>query len=70
MVYMESVDRLEKFWHNLIYEQKLSWGTHGNGAVVTYYPEVPLFVFNHATGINVNEDEAESLLNEVTEYFS
>ena len=71
MVYMESVERLEKFWHNLIYEQKLSWGKlNVNGAIVAYYPEVPLFVFNHATGINVNEDEAESLLYEVTEYFS
>jgi len=70
MVYMESVERLEKFWHNLIYEQKLAWGTHVNGAVVAYYPDIPIFVFNHATGINVNEDEAESLLNEVTEYFS
>ncbi len=69
MVYMRNVERLEQFWHNLISEQKLAWGTHVNGTVVAYYPEVPLFVFNHAADINVSEDEAESLLNEVTEYF-
>ena len=40
-----------------------------NGAVVAYYPEVPIFVFNHAADINVSEDEAENLLNGVKEYF-
>jgi len=40
-----------------------------NGAVVAYYPEVPYFVLNHAADINVNEDEAENLLNRVTKYF-
>lgn len=69
MVYMRSVERLEQFWHNLISEQKLAWGTDVNGAVVAYYPEIPIFVFNHAADINVNENEAEDLLNRVTEYF-
>lgn len=66
---MRSVERLEKFWHNLISEQKLAWGTDVNGAVVAYYPEVPIYPLNHAADINVSEDEAESLLNRVTEYF-
>ena len=64
---MRSVERLEKFWHNLVLT--FPSGTDVNGAVVTYYPEVPMLVFNHAADINVDEDEAENLLNRVTEYF-
>ena len=64
-----SVERLEEFWHNLISEQKLAGGTTVNGAVVAYHPEVPIYPLNHAADINVSEDEAESLLNRVTEYF-
>jgi len=45
------------------------WTTDLNSAVLIYYPEVPFFVLNHAADINVNEDEAENLLNRVTEYF-
>jgi ribosomal protein S18 acetylase RimI-like enzyme len=67
---LRNVERLEKFWHNLISEQKLAWGTNVNGAVVAYYPEIPIYPFNHAAGINVDKDEAESLLNKVTDYFS
>ena len=67
---MGSVERLERFWHNLISEQKLARGTDVNGAVVAYYPEIPIYPLNHAADINVNEDGAESLLNKVTEYFS
>ncbi len=66
---MRIAGRLEQFWHNLISEQKLARGTEKNGAVVAYYPEIPLFVFNHAADINVSEDEAENLLNRVKEYF-
>ena len=69
MSVLGSVERLERFWHNLISEQKLAWGTDVNGAVVAYYPEIPIYPLNHAADINVNEDEAESLLNKVTEYF-
>jgi GNAT superfamily N-acetyltransferase len=64
---LRSVERLEKFWHNLILT--FPWGTDVNGAVVTYHPEVPMLMFNHAADINVNEDEAENLLNRVTKYF-
>ncbi len=65
-----SAERLEGFWHNLISEQRLAGGTTVNGAVVAYCPEVPIYPLNHAADINVSEDEAESLLNRVTEYFS
>ena len=64
---LRSIERLEKFWHNLILA--FPSATDLKGAVVIYYPEVPFFVFNHAADINVNEDEAENLLNRVTEYF-
>ena len=67
---MRNVERLEQFWHNLISEQKVAWGIDMNGAVVAYYPEVPIYPLNHAADINVSEEEAESLLNRVTEYFS
>jgi len=66
---LRSVERLEKFWHNLISEQKLAWATNVNGAVVAYYPAVPIYSLNHAADISVNEDEAENVLNKVTEHF-
>jgi len=64
---LRSIKRLEKFWHNILLT--FPWTTDLNEAVLIYYPEVPFFVLNHAADINVNEDEAENLLNEVTEYF-
>jgi len=64
---LKSIKRLEKFWHNLILA--FPSATDLKGAVVIYYPEVPFFVLNHAADINVNEDDAENLLNRVTEYF-
>ena len=66
---MRSVERLEQFWRNLISEQKLAWGTNVNGAVVAYYPAVPIYSLNHAADISVNGDEAENVLNKVTEHF-
>lgn len=66
---LRSIERLEQFWHNLLLEKKLSWGTELNGAVVAYYPEIPIYPLNHAADINVNEDEAENLLNKVTQHY-
>lgn len=65
---LRSVERLEKFWRNLILTFS-PWVTDVNGAVVVCYPEVSMYPANHAAGININEDEAENLLNRVTEYF-
>jgi len=65
---LRRIERLEKFWHSLVLS--FPWAEDLNGAVVTYYPEVPMLVLNHAADINVDEDEAENLLNRVTEYFS
>ena len=45
------------------------WGTKVNGAVVSCYPAVPISQFNHAADIDVNEDEAEDLLEVVTRHF-
>ena len=64
---LRNVERLEQFWHNLVLTFPLAKDV--NGAVVTCYPEVPFYGFNHAADINVNEDEAEKLLNKVTKYF-
>jgi len=63
-----SVERLEKFWRNLFLT--FPWVTDVGGAVIVYYPDVPMFVLNHAADINVDEDEAENLLSRVMKYFS
>jgi GNAT superfamily N-acetyltransferase len=65
---LRNVERLEKFWHNLVLT--LPWVIDMNGAVVIHCPEMPVPLFNNATSINVNEDEAENLLNKVINYFS
>ena len=65
---MKSVERLEQFWHNLVLTM-VPLAKDINGAVVTCYPEVPIFPCNHAATINVDENEAEDLLNRVTKYF-
>jgi len=64
---LRSVKRLEQFWHDLILT--FPWAKDVNGAFVICYPEIPMYPFNHAGDVNVNEDEAENLLNQVTEYF-
>ena len=66
---MTSLQRLERFWRNLISEQKLTLGTEVSGAVISCWPEIPSFRLNHAANIDVSEEEAESLLNRVTRYF-
>jgi ribosomal protein S18 acetylase RimI-like enzyme len=48
----------------------LPWATEVNGAVVIYCPEMPVPLFNNATSVNVNKDEAESLLGTVVNFFS
>lgn len=45
------------------------WSKELRGAVATYYPEVPIPQLNHAVDINAEEDEAENLLDRITEYF-
>jgi len=65
---LRSVERLEKFWHDLVLT--LPWAIDMNGAVVIYCPEMPVPLFNNATNINVNEDAAEFLVNRVINYFS
>jgi len=64
---LRSIKRLEKFWRNLVLA--FPFTTDLKETVVIYYPEVPFFVLNHAADINVNEDEAENLLNKVTKYY-
>ena len=64
---MRSTERFERFWHDMVLA--FPWGTEVNGAVVSCYPEIPISQFNHATDIDVREDEAENLLEVVTRHF-
>ncbi len=66
---MSNLQRLERFWHNLVCEQKLTSGTEVDGAVIAWWPDIPSFRLNHAAGIDVSEEESGRLLNQVTEYF-
>jgi GNAT superfamily N-acetyltransferase len=45
------------------------FGTDLDGAILVYNPDVPIFVVNHVACVNVSENEVESLLNRVTEYY-
>jgi len=64
---LRNVKRLEQFWHNLVLTAPLAKDV--KGAVVTCYPEISMFPLNHAADINVNEGQAENLLNRVTRLF-
>ncbi len=67
MINLEITKRFEQFWHNLVLT--IPFAEEINGAVVTYYPELPILHFNHAATINVEDKEAEGLLKRVTKYF-
>ena len=64
---MESIERLEQFWYNLVLD--FFGGTDMNGAVRVCYPEIPIHQFNNIADINVYEDEVENLLKRATGYF-
>jgi ribosomal protein S18 acetylase RimI-like enzyme len=67
MINLRIVERLEEFWYNLILT--IPFAEEINGAAVTCYPELPIFHFNHAAAINIDNKEAEALLERVTEHF-
>jgi GNAT superfamily N-acetyltransferase len=60
-------ERLEEFWHNFVLT--IPYAKKVNGAVVTCYPELPVFHFNHAATINVEDREVEGLLKKATKFF-
>jgi len=64
---LRDLERLEQYWRDLVLT--IPEAKDVNGAVVACYPEITMPQCNHAANINVNEDEAEGLLNRVTEYF-
>ena len=66
---MNYVERFREYWHSLITEQKLANGTSLGGAVISYYPEIPISTFNHAADIRVNENEINDLLKGLSEFF-
>jgi GNAT superfamily N-acetyltransferase len=67
MINLRIVERLEQFWRNFVLTMPLAKAI--KGAVVTCYPALPAFHFNHAANINVEDREAENLLKRVTKYF-
>lgn len=66
---MTSLQRLERFWHSLVSEQKLTLGTEVSGAVIACWPDIPSFRLNHAADIDVSEEEFDNLLSATTDYF-
>lgn len=68
VIFLSEVKRLETLWHNLA--STLPGATKIKGALVVHYPEIPIYIANHATSINVKEDEATNLIKRVTQYFS
>jgi len=66
---MANLQRLERFWHSLVSEQKLTIGTEVNGAVIACWPDIPSFRLNHAADIDVSEEGFDSLLNATSDYF-
>jgi GNAT superfamily N-acetyltransferase len=66
---MKNLRRLERFWHSLVSEQKLTLGTEVDGAVIACWPDIPSFRLNHAADIEVTKERFDSLLRAVTDYF-
>jgi len=58
--------KLEQYWHRMILT--LPQTKDLKGAVTTCNPDIPLPPCNHAADININEDEAENLLNAVVKH--
>jgi len=63
---LTDTERLERYWHKLVLT--IPQTKDLNGAVITCNPDLPLPPCNHAADINVNEDEAENLLNAVIKH--
>lgn len=67
MIDLRIIERHEQFWRDFILAIPLA--EEIKGAVVTCFPELPAFHFNHAASINIEDAEAENLLKRVTKYF-
>lgn len=63
-----NIDRLERFWHNLVLTFPET--AQIRGAVVCHVLEIPVPLFNHATSVNVNDDDAEDFVKTVIKHFS
>ncbi len=59
------VGRLEQFWREFAPS-----GTDLGNAFLVYNPDLPLWLFNYVTCVNVSENEVKSLLNRAIEYYS
>jgi ribosomal protein S18 acetylase RimI-like enzyme len=64
---LEDIERLERYWHRVLLTFPQTEDV--KGAVISCYPALPMPQCNSAADINVNEDEAEDLLNRVTKHF-
>ena len=64
---MRDTERLEQYWHR--FALTIPQTKDLKGAVIACHPDIPISPCNHAADINVNEDEAENLLNIVVKHF-
>lgn len=67
MIGLKIIERHEQFWHKFVLT--IPFAEEVKGAVLTCYPELPAFHFNHAASINVKDEETDHLLKMVTKYF-
>lgn len=70
MAKMRYVERFRDYWRGLISEQKLARGISLRNAIISYYPEIPISIFNHAADIKISENEIDTLLEEISEFFT
>jgi GNAT superfamily N-acetyltransferase len=59
-----NIERLEGYWRDFVLS--FPWTTNLDSAVVASYPKLPYYETNHVANINIDEDEAEDFLEEVT----
>src|SRR5512136_2179555 len=65
---MKNVGRLEEFWHNFV--RIFPDTVEVQGAIVAYFLQIPVALFNHVTNVNITEGRAEAFLKTITDHFS
>jgi GNAT superfamily N-acetyltransferase len=65
---MKNVGRLEEFWHNFV--RIFPDTVEVQGAIVAYFLQIPVTLFNHVTNVNITEGRAEVFLKTITDHFS
>ena len=65
---MESIDRLEQFWHDFV--TVLPDTVKLEGAIIAHFLQIPVPLFNHVTNVSVAENRSEVFLKSVVNHFS